>query len=122
MDKHNDYYTDWDESVYGTGRTEPPKSRGGVIALMLILIIFLCGIVALLGILNIRLFRQLQIQKEEELAISFAMAETMPQETVPLLQETIPPYAPGEVPSMNLQQTPQSLDNVPMEGGISLQA
>jgi len=121
MDKHNDYYTDWDESVYGTGRTEPPKSRGGVIALMLILIIFLCGIVALLGILNIRLFRQLQIQKEEELAISFAMAETMPQETVPLLQETIPPYAPGEVPSMNLQQTPQSLDNVPMEGGISLQ-
>ena len=121
MDKHNDYYTDWDESVYGTGRTEPPKSRGGVIALMLILIIFLCGIVALLGILNIRLFRQLQIQKEEELAISFAMAETIPQETVPLLQETIPPYAPGEVPSMNLQQTPQSLDNVPMEGGISLQ-
>jgi len=121
MDKHNDYYTDWDESVYGTGRTEPPKSRGGVIALMLILIIFLCGIVALLGILNIRLFRQLQIQKEEELAISFAMAETMPQETVPLLQETIPPYAPGEVPSMNLQQTPQSLDNVPMKGGISLQ-
>ena len=121
MDKHNDYYTDWDESVYGTGRTEPPKSRGGVIALMLILIIFLCGIVALLGILNIRLFRQLQTQKEEELAISFAMAETMPQETVPLLQETIPPYAPGEVPSMNLQQTPQSLDNVPMEGGISLQ-
>ena len=121
MDKHNDYYTDWDESVYGTGRTEPPKNRGGVIALMLILIIFLCGIVALLGILNIRLFRQLQVQKEEELAISFAMAETMPQETEPMVMETIPPYAPGEVPSLNLQQTPQSIENIPMDGALSLQ-
>ena len=122
MDKYNDYYTDWDESVYGTGRTEPPKNRGGMIALMLILIIFLCGIIALLGILNIRLFRQLQVQKEEELAISFAMAETVPQETEEfLLQETVPPYAPGDLPSLNLNQTPQSVDTVTTDGAMSLQ-
>ena len=121
MEKHNDYYTDWDDSVYGTGRTEPPKSRGGLIALMLILIIFLCGIITLLGILNIRLFRKLQVQQENELAISFTTAETHPVETQPILAETIEPYQEGELPSMSLQQTPQSVDNVPMEGGIPLQ-
>ena len=119
MDKRNDYYTDWDDSVYGTGRTEPPKSRGGVIALMLILIIFLCGIVALLGILNIRLFKQLQIQKENELSISFTTAETQEAELV--LPEEPQPYAEGELPSMSLQQTPESISNVPAEGGMSLQ-
>jgi len=121
MEKRNDYYTDWDDSVYGTGPTEPPKSRGGVIALMLILIIFLCGIITLLGILNIRLFHKLQLQQEKELAISFTTAETQPAETGPLTMETIAPYLEGELPSMHLQQTPQSMDNVPMEGGMSLQ-
>ena len=121
MEKHNDYYTDWDDSVYGTGRTQPPKSRGGVIALMLILIIFLCGIITLLGILNVRLFRKLQLQQEKELAISFTTAETLPEETIPAMAETIAPYLEGELPSVHLQQTPQSMDNVPMEGGLSLQ-
>ena len=41
--KNNDH--PWDDSVYGTGRTEPPKSHGGTVALLLILIIFLCGII-----------------------------------------------------------------------------
>lgn len=36
--KRNEYEYDWDDSVYGTGRTEPPKSRGGLVALMLSLI------------------------------------------------------------------------------------
>ena len=121
MEKRNDYYTDWDDSVYGTGRTEPPKSRGGIIALMLIFIIFLCGIVALLGILNIRLFKQLQVKEENELSISFTTAETQPAETQALLQEDIRPYEEGELPSMSLQQTPESVSHVPMEGGMALQ-
>ena len=121
MEKHNDYYTDWDDSVYGTGRTEPPKSRGGLIALMLILIIFLCGIITLLGILNIRLFQKLQVQQKNDLAISFTTAQTQPEEIQPMLSETLEPYLEGELPSMNLQQTPQSVDNVPTEGGVPLQ-
>ena len=121
MEKRNDYYTDWDDSVYGTGRTEPPKSRGGLVAVMLILIIFLCGIITLLGILNVRLFQQLKIQEENELAISFTTAQTVPEETQSILSESLDPYAEGELPSMNLQQTPQSIDNVPMEGGMPLQ-
>ena len=37
MDERNRHYTDWDDSIYGTGPTQPPKNRGGAVALMLIL-------------------------------------------------------------------------------------
>ena len=37
MDEYK-HYTDWDDSIYGTGPTEPPKNRGGAVALMLILV------------------------------------------------------------------------------------
>ena len=122
MDKRNDYFNDWDDSVYGTGRTQPPKSRGGIVALMLILIIFLCGIIALLGILNIKLFRQLQVRQEEELAISFTTADTQPAETAPMMVDT-EPYAQDihQGASIDLQQAPQGIDNMPAEGGMALQ-
>ena len=55
MDERKKYNHPWDDSVYGTGRTEPPKNHGGTVALLLILIIFLCGIITVLGILNVRL-------------------------------------------------------------------
>lgn len=121
MDKRNDYYNDWDDSVYGTGRTEPPKSRGGLIALMLILIIFLCGIITVLGILNIKLFTQLQSRQEEELSISYVSGETTAattETTVPVETQAVSqdPFAP-----MELQQSPASIDNIPVEGAMSLQ-
>ena len=122
MDKHNEQY-DWDDQYYGTGPTQPPKTRGGVLALMLILIIFLCGIVTVLGILNIRLFKELKLkQQEQELSISFTTESTLPGEEAPAEAA----YVPAEtvaVPfdSMVLQQSPQSIDNVPAEGGQSLQ-
>ena len=122
MDKRKDYSNDWDDQFYGTGPTEPPKSRGGLLALMLILIIFLCGIITVLGILNIKLFHQLQVKEENELSISFTTESTEPSETEPVSIASEPAGA-ATVPfaSMNLQQTPQGIDNVPMEGGISLQ-
>ena len=43
---------------YRTGRTQPKKSRSGLIAVLLILVIFLAGIISAMGLLNIRLFRQ----------------------------------------------------------------
>ena len=121
MDKRNDYYNDWDDSVYGTGRTEPPKSRGGMIAVMLILIIFLCGIIALLGILNIKLFRQLQVRQQEELSISFTTGATVSEELLSPEAETRPYGADPQIASMDLHQAPQGIDNVPAEGGMALQ-
>lgn len=113
-------YTDWDDSVYGTGRTDPPKHRSGLLAMMLILIIFLCGIITVLGILNVRLFQQLQNQDPAELAISFRDVETQPQETAAV--ETQPKVSPSrQAATINLQSSPASVENVPTEGGLSLQ-
>lgn len=113
-------YTDWDDSVYGTGRTEPPKHRSGLLAMMLILIIFLCGIITVLGILNVRLFQQLQNQDPAELAISFRDVETQPQETAAV--ETQPKISSSrQAATINLQSSPASVENVPTEGGLSLQ-
>jgi C-terminal processing protease CtpA/Prc len=58
---------------YRTGRTEPTKNRQGIIAFLLILVIFLCGIVSALGLMNIRLFRLLeQMGNRDETPLSFS--------------------------------------------------
>ena len=120
MDEHR-HYTDWDDSVYGTGPMQPPRNKGGAVALMLILIIFLCGIITVLGILNIRLFREIRQQERNELSISH-MPETTPSAvTEPTLPAAEPYRAGNPFDSVDLQQSPASVGNVPEEGALSLQ-
>ena len=125
MNERNHYYPDWDDSVYGTGPTEPPKSRGALLALLLILIIFLCGIVTMLSLMNIRLFQELKTDKQEhqELAISFTTEpseepteQTLPTEQAPAAMAASLPNA-----TMNLQAAPKGIDNIPEGGGMALQ-
>ena len=122
MDERNYNYNDpWDDGVYGTGRTRPPKNNGSAFALLLILVIFLCGIVTLLGILNVRLFQQLNRQEEQNLSISFT-PETQPQfplSTDPA--ETEPMVCAQEDVHIQLHESPESVANIPQEGGMSLQ-
>ena len=124
MNDRNHSYPDWDDSVYGTGPTDPPKNRGALVALMLILIIFLCGIVTMLSLMNIRLFQELKTDKQEhqELAISFT---TEPTEE--MTEQTAPTQAPSSMAAsapnatMDLQAAPKGIDTIPQGGGISLQ-
>ena len=125
MSERNHSYPDWDDSVYGTGPTDPPKNRGALVALMLILIIFLCGIVTMLSLLNIRLFRELKTDRQEhqELAISFTTEpseepteQTLPTEQAPAAMAASLPNA-----TMNLQAAPKGIDNIPEGGGMALQ-
>ncbi len=46
--------------TYETGVTQPGKSYRGVIAVLLMVVIFLSGVVTALGLMNIHLFRQLK--------------------------------------------------------------
>ena len=62
-----------DQYAYRTGRTDPAKSSRGLIAVLLILVIFLGGLVSALSIMNIHLFRQLNNTKAA--ALSFAEGE-----------------------------------------------
>ena len=61
-----DQWETWAQRTYRTGGTQPPKSHGGLIAFLLVVIIFLCGISTALGLMNIRLFRQLTTISYEE--------------------------------------------------------
>ena len=63
---------------YRTGRTQPGKSSRGLIAFLLICVIFLCGVVSVLGMMNIHLFRQLK--QKEKTPLSFAAGDLTPAE------------------------------------------
>ncbi|MBO7251541.1 MAG: trypsin-like peptidase domain-containing protein [Oscillospiraceae bacterium] len=130
MNKQNHYnpkYSkeedNWQDSVWQTGSTQPPKNRGGLIALMLILIIFLCGIITVLGILNIKLFQKLQIeQQDNNLSISFTVGETEAEAL--MISETAPEttaVAETDPVSIDIDDSAPGTENIPMEGAKSLQ-
>lgn len=121
MDERKNNNHPWDDSVYGTGRTEPPKSHGGTVALLLILIIFLCGIITVLGVLNVRLFQKLNTRRESEQSISFATGAVLPAETTALPTESIDATLDEDTPTIDLQKCPQGVENIPTEGALSLQ-
>ena len=122
MDERH-YNDPWDDGVYGTGRTQPPKSNNGPFALLLILVIFLCGIITLLSILNVRLFQQLNKQEEEaQLAISFTPEPTeAATEPEPIIESTVPSVCAEAEMEIAIYASPESVENIPQEGGMSLQ-
>lgn len=68
---------------YRTGRTHPKKSRSGLLAVLLICVIFLGGIISVLSFANIRLFRQIkQWDTDDDVSLSFRHADAvMPSES-----------------------------------------
>lgn len=59
----NENFQSQETAFYQTGRTQPPKQRGGVFALVLVAFIFLSGVVSVLGLLNIHLFHGAETEK-----------------------------------------------------------
>lgn len=122
----------WDTDTYQTGCTQPPKSHGGLIAVLLVAVIFLGGIASILGLVNIRLFRAIQEQPKQnnDSVVSFRNTlepETTGQEsaapgnteaTEPLQSATAPA---ASSPVLDLQASPDSVPNISQEGGLSLQ-
>ncbi len=107
------------QDTYQTGRTHPPKSHGGVIAVLLVAIIFLGGLASAMSVLNIRLTRQLQKQDPQN-AMSFYQAPetTDVTEDVPATQKQ--PVADSDW-TLDISKTPEAVPNIPQEGGLSLQ-
>lgn len=64
---------------YRTGQTQPQKSSRGLIAVLLICVIFLSGLVSLLSLMNIRLLNKLR-QAGTETPLSFAQGDLTPIE------------------------------------------
>ena len=75
---HND---PWEQDFYETGSTQPPKNRGGLTAVLLVLVILLGGTCSALGIMNLRLFMQLTAQSEDPGTLN--VFGTDPRESTP---------------------------------------
>ena len=121
MEEYRNQNEPWDPSIYGTGRTQPPKSHGGLIAVLLVAVIFLGGLVSVLGILNVKLFNELNDQPNENPAALYVVEGG----EVHLL-ETAPVEYPAETaevtaPALELNPSPDSVPNVAQEGGLPLQ-
>lgn len=65
---------------YRTGQTRPDKNQRGLIAFLLICVIFLAGLVSLLGMMNIHLLNRLYYT-QKDVPLSFAEGEAVPADT-----------------------------------------
>ena len=110
MDR-NDYSEPWVAGVYETGRTKPPKRRGGCCAAVLIVFIFLFGLLSLLSVLGVRLFNQVRevLDDPEEFALEVS---EIPTEGVAESHSTQPKLQTGDdAPQIELNTSPTGLDN-----------
>lgn len=99
------------DSVYQTGRTQPPRNHGGLLAVLLIAVIFLCGLSSWLGFLNIHLFRRVMGNEETVPEIAQAWENATASEDVPGQQAL----------NMTLSDSPLSQENRRPESSLSLQ-
>ena len=128
MDDNKNYRSDpWEPGKYETGRTKPPKNHRGIIAVLLVVVIFLSGLVSFLGVLNVKLFAQLQAMpdKEDEEKVSF-VSETHSSNTAQLNDPSAPTEENCTDPSVcpdtfQLNPSPEAVPNVPQTEGMSLQ-
>ena len=127
MDKQNhdlnrDGWQDpWNTDFYETGSTRPPKKHRGMFALVLVGGIILGSILTAFGGINLQLIRQWQESgKDNTLPVSLYTGET--DQTVPSVPDdtaATPPASNGA--TVQLNPSPQGLENVAQEGGLSLQ-
>ena len=127
---NNSEYPDqdpWDRGTYQTGYTRPPRGSRGLVALLLVIIIFLCGIVSILTMLNIRIFQEMSSQiPKETAAIDFIDREPAPSSISADIPETTAPAAAVTVPTeksggIQIHPSPEPIPNIPQEGGLSYQ-
>ena len=128
MDENKSYRREpWEPGKYETGRTNPPKSHNGLIAILLVVVIFLSGLVSFLGVLNVKLFAELKAQpKDEEEPVSFVSDSDETQETPQFSDPTAPtaeavPATETGNDTFLLNPSPSSVPNIPQEQGLSLQ-
>lgn len=66
----SEYPESWDSGTYQTGASKPNKGQSATITVLLITTIFLGGIASALGLMNIRLLRQLVQQQSPVLPVA----------------------------------------------------
>lgn len=114
----NEYPDPWDQGTYRTGSTNPPKSHSGLVAFLLIAVIFLAGIASFLGIMNVRLFSALNEQPESTVSMSLHTGKDT--HLSPNISGTAPMIRHEDV-NLEINQTPEPENSVSSDGVLSLQ-
>ena len=103
-------YEPLEPRTYRTGSTRPPKKRGCLFAFILIVLIFTIGIISCLGLINIRLWRNIDVSAPSE-TLSIVVSDPE-YETTAAISENLP---------IAIDDSAISYENIPQEGGLSLQ-
>lgn len=107
------------QSHYRTGDTNPQKSHRGALAILLVAVIFFGGMITVSGLLNIRLFRNTRQTAPDVASLGFE--NKLPAMDTPV-DEDIPAHAENQTQlQLKLHNAPVSVENIPQEGGLSLQ-
>ena len=115
MDNRYNYDDPWNTGIYETGRTRPKKRRWGCITTLLVLVILMVGFISLVSFL----FSWVSPEDPVQEPLSW---EPLPSETSLCDGDS----AEGETlcfstEPVELSTSPQSLPNIPQEGGLSMQ-
>ena len=114
----------WQQPYYETGSTRPPKRRSGAVMLLVAAVVLIGGIVSCLGFFNIHILKTDADNNENaDASVGFSQnQDSVQDDTVQSdAQATVDPASLSDV-TLELNATPQSVENIPQEGGLSLQA
>ena len=127
MDKRNENNQPWEQDSYRTGSTHPPKSHSGIIAVLLAAVILLSGVITAMGMMNIKLFSQLNQEQKDDPAAGFynsgieSLGSTQETASTATSEPSEAVTIPTGGASLELDETPESVENIPQEGGLSFQ-
>ena len=99
---------------YTNGSTQPPKNRGGIIALVLCVLILLLGVISLIGSVV-----DIHISTDNGSNVLFSQGSSAPG-SVPTAPSA-PVIDPENQVQIELSPIPGAVDNVPQPGGLGLQ-
>ena len=115
---YQDQYPYNTQGTYQTGSTRPPKSRGGLIAFLLVVVILLLGAVTILGAMNVKLFKELRGDSGSDNILGLSISGITEDQTI--ATEDAQPKA-AETDPIQIETSPASQENTTREDGLSLQ-
>lgn len=107
-------YEPLEPRTYRTGSTNPPKKSGCLFAFVLMAAIFCLGIVSCLGLFNVRLLRRIDVSDPSE-TVAVVASQSQQEDAY---NETV---QTAEAPTLDIADSQISYENIPQEGGLSLQ-
>ena len=116
----------WDRDSYETGSTRPPKSKRGLLALILVAGILIGGVMTALGGMNIQLVQQWMEREREQdsLPLSLSTNETdtaAAAESVTVTEAYVETKPVGDA-EVELHTSPAGLEVPIQKDGLSMQA